>query len=318
MTEFGDVSEFAEYLKDHREKVLKRYDLDYVWLNCGPERTSKSTLGIYVGCYCDPDFSVDNICLPVSEYIKMLQRAEYFQSLKLGGNYKGSVKKGSIVIGDEFGTQCYNRDFASETNKAVNKTFIAGGSMNLIHCLIVPKPVSIDPYLRRERTELMTFSYYLIDDSDPPEVERYVLVYTRSSFIKILRTPKWEGYFWNHESLLKKFRPDGHFSLPDLPKEIERMKPGLYEEYLEKKKRFVAGLLDASFAIVEENKRGGSDAAERAEEIFQEIDEGDVERYIKEYRGKRYVDDSVVMLDYKVGRGIAKMVRQLLMDSGQV
>ena len=134
----------------------------------------------------------------------------------------------------------------------------------------------------------------------------------------MFNTPKWENFFWSHKSLMRGRTPDGHFVLPDLVVEIERMKPGLYAAYEKKKKAFNAELLKSSLSIIDENKVGGSDIAERAKEIYKEIDNGDVTRYIKGNKGKKKVDKVRVMQDFGAGRVIAEMVENLMKDGQYV
>jgi hypothetical protein len=73
--EFGTEEDFAKVLKEEREENLLPFDLDYVWMNCGAERTGKSMLGIYTGCRIDPNFGADRICSSLIDYWKLQQRS---------------------------------------------------------------------------------------------------------------------------------------------------------------------------------------------------------------------------------------------------
>jgi len=82
MTELGTAEDFAEFMRQEREENLVPFDLDYVWMNCGPERTGKSMLAIYVGCKIDPHFGIEHIASNMEEYAKILKCTDYAKKIK--------------------------------------------------------------------------------------------------------------------------------------------------------------------------------------------------------------------------------------------
>jgi len=159
MTELGTAEDFAEFMRQEREENLVPFDLDYVWMNCGPERTGKSMLAIYVGCKIDPHFGIEHIASNMEEYAKILKCTDYAKKIK--PDLPGNIPRGSFIVKDE-STDTYAREFSSKDNIYANKIFMTTGCMNLMHCIITPKPIAQDQYIREERSSLLTYSYYVI------------------------------------------------------------------------------------------------------------------------------------------------------------
>jgi len=252
MTEFGNIHQFAEFLKEHRKNKILPYNIDYPVLVTGEEGVGKSLLAIFLAHKMDPNFDINNICFRTTEYIKFQLNSKFFYSIKkdMPQWYTGQVKPGSAIVFDEAGTQAYARNFYSPENIELNKVFIGGRALNLIHFLLVPKPGSIDQYLREERTKMFIHTYMT------PSWERRCMVFLRGygTINRIINTPKWQLIFSDHREMRRRFKPDGDFSIPDLrmPEMIPRQ---LLLQYETKKKRFVFDLLYGAVNKIENNDR---------------------------------------------------------------
>ena len=265
--EFGSVFDLAEYLKTYRKKFIIPHEQDFAALVCGRERTSKSTLSIFLGNYIDPDFQSKNICFTVEEYIKFQLGSTYFKGADMPEGCTPTVHPGSSVIFDEGGTQAYSREFYSDENIALNKVFIGAGVLNLMHFICVPKPKSLDEYLREERTEMFIYNYFTTGKTYKT-LNRGCIVYLRNMIDRILDTPRWWKYFRNNRHLRRKFHPDGEFEIPDLS---EHIPAGLVKEYKGKKKLFCRNLLIGALNTSGDKKNNGGDKGDVLVDVAGEI-----------------------------------------------
>jgi hypothetical protein len=256
MTLTFSFDDWTEYMRDVCEKKVIEHNDDQVILVCGYEGTGKSTFTI--ATYCDvwrkrqkqPDprmifyefkeYLDTNLAAMVSK-IKHLNPKYFKDCLE---HYEISqeeiakispieVEKGDMLIGDEAGTQFFNRGAMSGQNIKFAKLMIANRFLSLIHMLNVPKPGSIDRYVREERTRMMV----MVDANYTNKWEQRVrraYVYTKSSYLNIYTFKGWWFLFNNIPKLIKLFPPDIVVDLKG--EDLRKYIPKDIQEYYDAKK----------------------------------------------------------------------------------
>ena len=249
-------SDWCDFLTNVVEVKNLHFNEDQVILVCGYEGSGKSTFTI--ASYCevmrrrDMTPCKELIFYEWEEYLRtnlaaMIKRLDTLppgmvQDLLL--HYQITEKqlqmppetylpeRGDILCYDEAGTQAFNRQAMSGSNINQAKLLIANRFLNLVHMWNVPKPGSVDRYIREERCKILVWvdSYYT---PDWKQKIRNIYVYGKESYQRILASDKWWTLFSNTSRLIKRHRPDFRITLPtNLPDLI----PNDINEYYETKK----------------------------------------------------------------------------------
>jgi hypothetical protein len=253
MTEKLTFDEWTDFMVNVCEKkVIKHHD-DQVILVCGYEGTGKSTFSI--ATYCDVwkkrglKPTNDMIFYEYLEYLKTNMHALITKSDKIPTEYMNKVlshykqdldvinkalgerrgiNEGDMLTFDEAGTQAFTRDAMSNENKGFAKLLQANRFLNLIHMLNVPSPYSIDHYIRKRRARMMILCDAEYTNNWEERI-RYVYVYSKSQYLKIINSHKNDNAFDDVYSLIKKIKPDMEINVVDtnipklIPKDIKDM-----------------------------------------------------------------------------------------------
>lgn len=126
------------------------------------------------------------------------------------------LQPGSVMLYDEAGTQMFNR--AAMTQKNIDQVllYISNRFLRIIHILNVPKPRSLDLYVREERLK-----YFIYIDKqysqDLENVERVAYIWGKAAYKRMLYTPYWWTLLGgNFKQLLVKCPPDFRIEIPNL------------------------------------------------------------------------------------------------------
>lgn len=119
-------------------KRLKR-DYDHFLVISGYEGEGKSTLGIQLGSYIDPEFSQDKICYTATQFLNALVK----------------VPKGSCILIDEGGQNLFSREAMTLTNRMLIKSFMVMRQRNLCVIICIPNFHLLDSYIRLHRVNTL-------------------------------------------------------------------------------------------------------------------------------------------------------------------
>lgn len=158
----------------------------------------------------------------------------------LAVNEKVDLKPGSVLLYDEAGTQMHSRSSMTKANVDQVKLFISNRFLRFIHILNVPKPSSLDKYVRQERIKYFVWVDRKYTHGMTRQV-RTAYFWSKNSYVNIFNNRHWYTIFNNIGRLINQCPPEYKVVLPDLIKcwgGKEYIKPDLLEEYMTKKKLF--------------------------------------------------------------------------------
>jgi len=123
-------------LEKIRERVTKK-DKDYVTLIDGYEGAGKSTFGMQIGKYVDPDLNISRVCMTADEFKKAVVTAE----------------KGQCVIYDEAVTGMMAGDSISRIGKLLKSLMMQMRQKNLFIIVILPTIFELNKYVVLSRAK---------------------------------------------------------------------------------------------------------------------------------------------------------------------
>jgi len=131
-----------------RYRVLKK-DFDFVTIIDGREGSGKSVLGMQMGAYLDPDFSLDNIVFTSEEFIKKIKDPK--------------TKKGACIMLDEAFNAINSRASMTEVNRSMGAVATEMRQKNLFIIIILPSFFDLDKQFAIHRASSL-IHVYLKDD----------------------------------------------------------------------------------------------------------------------------------------------------------
>jgi len=148
-----------------RYRVLKK-DFDFVTIIDGREGSGKSVLGMQVGKYLDPDFSLDNIVFTSEQFIEKIKSPK--------------TKPGSCVMLDEAFNAINSRASMTEVNRSMGAVATEMRQKNLFVIIILPSFFDLDKQFAIHRASSLIHVY--LKDS----VERgQFLIFPRSKKLQL-------------------------------------------------------------------------------------------------------------------------------------
>ena len=192
--------------------ISVKQDKDHFMLIVGGEGMGKSTLGLQVCSWIDPDFTPKKVCFTGKDYINQVKKA----------------KRGSCILLDEGGVSLYSRESMGKMNIKLTKLFMLQRQKNIGCVVCCPSFWDIDSYIRRHRvnTLIRVFSHGHYMGMFKKCIEIINEVGYRRKPLTRIKLPS--GYFWH-----------GYFN-KELPKIMNK------KEYLKRKtahfNKFINGL----------------------------------------------------------------------------
>ena len=219
MRDIFDLDGLVDYLKLAQKNFVLKGHQDFVVLVCGYEGAGKSSLAHYLARQIDPNFSMKDITFSISEYLARQKDI---------WNDGWSKKRGGAIIWDE-GGQGLSRKYMTEENIKLVQSFIGNRALELFHFDCIPKPYSMDKYVREDRTQIILFCYFDLED-DFSIGDRYAAVITRPSIGDMLKKHNWYMDFYNSKDLIRASYVDAVFKLPDIPAMFTKAEIRSYEK----------------------------------------------------------------------------------------
>jgi len=245
--------DFVDEMVLYRErKVMKHHD-DQVILVCGYEGTGKSTFSLATMCEMSKRSGIkpnpNHIFYTWNEYLdanyqaalSKLKKRDLALVQSIGQGYGIDIEEllvkdpdakpfdeGDILLYDEAATQAFNREAMSKSSIDYVKLMVSNRFLNLFHLLNVPKPTSIDKYIREQRARLMIWcdaSY----SHDMTQRIRNVYVYSKDNYMDILYSKRYWLKFNNTQKLVREFPPEFKVEVPNLLKYIPKNIQDFYD-----------------------------------------------------------------------------------------
>ena len=259
--------EWTDQLTEFRAKKILKHNDDQVYLVCGDEGTQKSTFSMASACevYRKSGLKMreHNICFERRQWedanlelgikklldgpphiVEGIVKEFGLDRAELQAVYdRCRFSEGDILVDDEGGTEAYARESMTGKNVEYIKTMIRNRFLNMMHFCNVPKPESMDPYIRRHRAKMLVWCDAVYTD-DLEQRIRKIYIYPKQNYIRILYTYNWWTAFSSTSNLVKKFPPP--FVINNLP-DLRQFIPKDIHEYYHVKKAgyFVKNLLTA-------------------------------------------------------------------------
>lgn len=127
-----------------RYRVLKK-DFDFVGLIDGREGSGKSVLGLQIGAYLDPNFSLDNVVFTSEEFIRKIRDPK--------------TQKGSCIILDEAFNALNSRASMTEVNRSMGAVATEMRQKNLFILIILPSFFDLDKQFALHRSSSLIHVY---------------------------------------------------------------------------------------------------------------------------------------------------------------
>jgi hypothetical protein len=135
------IGNYHKGLCKFKYKILTTKDLDWWTIDSGPEGSGKSTFGIQDAMFCSHD-----------DFVKNWRERITYDPEEFLGQFEIAPMGGTVIL-DEGGEAWFNRDFASQINKALAKAAMQVRDRNLNVVLCVPNIWYLDTIaIMRHRT----------------------------------------------------------------------------------------------------------------------------------------------------------------------
>lgn len=246
-----EYEQMIQWIKDIKHARCD-FDRDLVFPACGEEGSGKSVSIMAIFVQTDKNFSIKSISWTAKDYIAAQMATTRERYRRLSDSELGILKQyninedeldkvkpfpeGSALMPDEVGTQINSRDSQTSQNKNQVRLFISNRSLNLIHALILPRPSTLDVYIRRDRSRAMLWHEAIYDPKE--DLYRfYCFGYSKHDYKRIFCNSKWDIAFSDTDTLIEMFPPTFVVQLPDVTKYIPHT---LLKEY--KKNKLLFGL----------------------------------------------------------------------------
>jgi len=250
---------------------IKRKNKNWLAIVCGETGSGKSFSALRLGEMIDPEFSIDNVVFRIEDFMRLLNSKK--------------LKKGSVIIFDEAGVGIPAREWYTISNKAINYVLQTFRHKNLGVIFTTPDFSYIDAQTRK------LFHNYIETVSIDFKKE-----YVKVKFFQIQFNPRYGKVYW-HYSITK---VNGRVKTIHKTN-IKKPSKELIQAYEKKKKQFTETLNieveDMVKLVREKQQKVFLTPEDIAKSVLKKPKD-----YIKEHKGREYVDLDLIMIDFKVGR----------------
>lgn len=159
-------------------------DFDWFMVIAAGEGLGKSTLGIQVCSYIDPNFNKDRICYSGSQFLNAMKDSP----------------RGSAILADEGGQFLFSREAMSWNNKMIIKSGMIMRQRNLCVVIAIPNFHLLDSYIKLHRVKTLIQIYergnYIgFLDRGISKIAQDGAKYKNVLGIDVDSMYKWPGYF---------------------------------------------------------------------------------------------------------------------------
>jgi len=207
---------------------------DLVIVVSGDEGSGKTLFSMAIAYSIDPNYSGKQVYYEWMDYVS----AQYDALKAQIDGVDSSLGVGSALLYDEAGTQLHSRSSMSKGNIDQVKLFISNRFLRFVHILNVPKPGSLDKYVRNERLKYFVWIDRKLDYyNEKVRATRVAYLWSKNSYMRIYENPYWWQLFNNLGKLIKLCPPDFRCKIPNLVQD-KYIPQQLLDEYMTKKQEF--------------------------------------------------------------------------------
>lgn len=250
-----------------------------LWTVVGDTGSGKSYASLRLGEVIDPDFSIDNVAFNIVEFVKLVNDDSY--------------GRGSVIVLEEGSVEASSYDWHSKSNRVFAQILDTWRHQNRMGIINLPNFQALEKGARR-RTKGIVKMDEAAPWADYSEGRFYKSVYGHIE--DGLKTPK--------ATIQGMERPKIRFNMPS---------EDLREAYEEKKKDYTSELNERLLEELLEEERAEEEEEQTPKQIADTIlEKEDGEKYIKEYNGRKSINQELIEVDYGVGARKGKKVKAVL------
>lgn len=262
-------------IKNVKNRLHKR-NKNWLAIVCGETGSGKSYTALKIAKAIDPSFNIDRVVFTVKEFMELVTSKK--------------IKRGMVIVFDEAGVQIASREWYSLRNKSINYVLQTFRHQNLGVIFTTPTFDFIDKQTRK------LFHAY-IETQKINKKHKYVLV----KWLNLQPNPKYDKTYFKYQRTSK----DGTYKINRV--KIYKPEKDLITEYERKRRKYTTKLKNEVLA-------GISRVEEPQEEILtrqQIIDRicNSYKKYIKEYKGRRFIDHKLIVGDFDQTDREAKIIK---------
>lgn len=267
------------FISNVRKRLLKR-NKNWLCIVCGETGSGKSYIALGLGeLIAKERFGIDNVVFTAEQFLSLLN------SKKLKG--------GDVVVWDEAGVGLSSQEWYSLSNKLINYVLQTFRYENLAVIFTTPSFDFIDSKTRK------LFHVY---------IETIGINHTKKlCFAKCLNiqyNARTGTPYFKYSRVLE----DGR-SMRVVRNIFHLPSAGLISAYEHKKQCFAKTLkMDVELELKTQKLKGDMSKPVDLNAVIREVKKTSG-RYIKEYAGKRFIDQHLLMSDFGLGKGRAKTVK---------
>lgn len=265
-------------LKRVKERIFKQ-NKNALIIVCGETGSGKSYVALRIAEIFNPRFSIRYVVFSAEEFMELIN--------------SGKLKKGSVIIWDEAGVGIPAKEWYSISNKMINYVLQVFRKENLIVIFTTPSFTFIDAATRR------LFHAYIETRRIDYKRKQAVVVW-----MKVQYNPRFgKDYFKHHRAtnsegieVVKKLR----FNLPSQK---------LMDEYENKKIYFAKKLYSETEQELKDIREGKEKSRLTVEQMAKQVLEKK-QMFIREYKGRSFIDRVLIMNTFDIGRNRAEQVKR--------
>lgn len=252
-----------------------------VWVVVGDPGDGKSWASLRLGETIYPDFSIDHVAFDIVEFMEKVVDDSYGQ--------------GEPIVLEEGSVEASAYDWHSISNDVFRKVLDTWREQNRMAIINLPNFKSLEKGARR-RTD---------------------------AIVEMQEAKPWKGHSQAKFKKVKYNNISDNFTTPFPILEGVRRKWLRFQEpsaelkaaYEEKKSEYTQELneelLETLLAEKEQEEQKNRSPKDIAEEI---IENGKVEKYIKDNHGMKYIDRDMIELDYDIGDSVSSKVKKVIVE----
>lgn len=253
----------------------------------GEEGSGKSFTAIRIAQELDPEFAADRVIFDVQELLRRLRDGEF--------------EPGQAFVLDEAGVTLGRRTWQDRAQVLANQALQLIRSHNLALIFTLPALGELD-----SQAVSRLQAYFEIVEKVPDEY-----VKGKWKYIKTDRSDEGRGNYTPKPRIR-------HSGKPDERVDFLKFGPptgGVVDEYLERKTQHQRETYEEAIEALDEETDDGDDEL-TAQDVADDILAGDVEQYIADNFGQKYIDRDLIAVDYGIGDAKTKRVKKILQREG--
>lgn len=249
-----------------------------IWTVIGDTGKGKSYASLRLAEIIDPNFTVDQIAQNILEFVQLVN--------------DDSLDQGSVIVFEEGSVEASAYNWHSVSNRVFAKVLDTWRSQNRMAIINLPNFMALEKGARRRTNGIVEMQHALPWNG-----------YSEAKFIKYRVHPRYDDPNHQFPTLEGRTRKKIRFKMPsqELIDDYEKLKDSynqhLWSDLLEELKADLEG---------KENEMSPTDMAN-------DIIDGDIEEYISDNHGQRYIDRSLIELDYDIGANKSKKVKKAIL-----